>query len=79
MADELGGLDTRVRAVEVWQAGMTVEVDHIKSRLQEAAQALESHAEEDAAARRAVRSENRRFLVGVFMLVLAALVGAYFK
>jgi hypothetical protein len=72
-------MEDRVRELELWKAGMSVEIDHIKSGVKGALDAISDHAIADKEARQAQRSENRRFLIGVFMLVLAALVGAYFK
>lgn len=69
----------RVRELEIWRAGVSVEVDHLKDRVKETIEAIAEHATHDAKARAALKSENRRFLVGVLMLVLATVLAAYFK
>lgn len=71
--------DERLRELEIWKAGMTVEINHIKESLKVVGDLFTTHAEEGNRARKAQRSENRRFLLGVFAVVLTALVGAYFK
>lgn len=71
--------DERLRELELWKAGMTVEINHIKESLKAVSDLFADHAEEGKNARTAQRRENRRFLLGVFAVVLTALVGAYIK
>jgi hypothetical protein len=72
-------LEERVRVLEISGATQIVEVNHLKEAIAAAAETMRQHAISDSKTHGGLRSENRRFLIGVFMLILAALVGAYFK
>lgn len=71
--------DERLREVELWKAGMSVEIGHIKDGLKGAVDAITSHVEIDTKMRLAQKTENRRFLVAILGLVVTVLVAAYFK
>jgi hypothetical protein len=72
-------VDERVRDLEIADAGRAVEVKHLGDAVEKAAKAFEAHAIADGKTHGAMRSENRRFLVAVFVLVLAAVVGQFFR
>lgn len=71
--------DERLRQVELWQAGVTVEIGHIKDGLKGTVDAIASHVEIDTKMRLAQKTENRRFLLGILTLMVTVLVAAYFK
>lgn len=72
-------VEERVRDLEIAGARVSVEVEHLKSAVAEAAQTVKDHVAADGKTHGAMRSENRRFLVLILVLVLAAVVGQFFK
>ena len=71
-------MDGRLRAVEVTQATQTAELEATKEIAHANASAIGEYrrAHDDDARER--KRESRRFMTGVLMLVITALVGAYF-
>ena len=69
--------DERLRCVELWKAGATVEIDHLKDAVARTSEALTTHAAHDGEARAELWRAQRRFMWGMFVLILTALVGQY--
>lgn len=69
--------DERLRQVELWRAGATVEIDHLKETAARTIAALGDHAKHDSEARAELWRAQRRFQWWMFGLILTALVGQY--
>ena len=70
--------DERLRRVEMWQAGAAVEIAHLKDAVAGTAAALTEHAKDGSKARAELWRSQRRFMWGMLVLVLTALVGSHF-
>jgi len=69
--------DERLRRVENWQAGAAVEIEHLKEAVAKTSTALGDHARHESEGRAELWRSQRRFMWGMFVLILTALVGQY--